>query len=114
MISISEMKAKVKALVEDITGQKAYFDIVPNNIKTGVLITRQATEFSGRTIDGDAHDVRHGFEIFIFSFVSADTCDAGKYSEDFRLIMVNSITPTEYDPEVGFWGNAVSMEFVER
>jgi len=28
--------------------------------------------------------------------------------------MVNSITPTEYDPEVGFWGNAVSMEFVER
>ena len=124
MISISEMKTKVKALVEDITGQKAYFDIVPNNIKTGVLITRQATEFSGRTVDGDAHDVRHGFEIFIFSFVSADTCDAitdrlvaatdGNYSEDFRLIMVNSITPTEYDPEVGFWGNAVSMEFVER
>ena len=33
MISISEMKAKVKALVEDITGQKAYFDIVPNNVK---------------------------------------------------------------------------------
>ena len=108
MISISEMKAKVKALVEDITGQKAYFDIVPNNIKTGVLITRQATEFSGRTIDGDAHDVRHGFEIFIFSFVSADTCDA------ITDLMVNSITPTEYDPEVGFWGNAVSMEFVER
>ena len=47
MISISEMKAKVKALVEDLTGLKAYFDLVPNNIKTGVLITRQATEFSG-------------------------------------------------------------------
>ena len=53
MISISEMKAKVKTLVEDITGQKAYFDIVPNNVKTASLITRQATEFSGRTVDGD-------------------------------------------------------------
>ena len=38
----------------------------------------------------------------------------GKYSGEFRLIMVNSITPTEYDPEAGFWANAVSMEFVER
>ena len=33
MISISEMKAKVKTLVEDLTGLKAYFDLVPNNIR---------------------------------------------------------------------------------
>ena len=124
MMPITEMKARVKALVEEITGQKAYYDVVPNNVKTGSLITRQATEFSGRTVDGDAHDVRHGYEVFIFSFVSSDICDAltdrlvaasdGKCSEDFRLIMVNSITPTEYDPETGFWANAVNMEFVER
>ena len=124
MIPISEMKAKVKALVEDLTGLKAYFDLVPNNIKTGVLITRQSTEFTGRTVDGEAHIAHHGFEVFIFSFLNADSCDAvtsklvnatdGKYSDDFRLIMVNSITPTEYDPEVGFWGNVISMEFVER
>ena len=124
MIRISELKQKVKSLVEDITGLKAYFDLVPNNIKTGVLITRQATEFTGRTVDGEAHVTHHGFEVFIFSFLNADACDAptdklvnatdGKYSADFRLIMVNSITPTEYDPEVGFWGNVISMEFVER
>ena len=76
MISISEMKAKVKTLVEDLTGLKAYFDLVPNNIKTGVLITRQATEFSGRTVDGEAHIAHHGFEVFIFSFQSAEACDA--------------------------------------
>lgn len=124
MIPISEMKAKVKTLVEDLTGLKAYFDLVPNNIKTGVLITRQATEFSGRTVDGEAHVAHYGFEVFIFSFVNAETADTitsklvnatdGKCSDDFRLIMVNSITPTEYDPEVGFWGNVISMEFVER
>lgn len=124
MIEISEMKAKVKTLVEDLTGLKAYFDLVPNNIKTGVLITRQATEFTGRTVDGEAHIAHHGFEVFIFSFVNAETADTitsklvnatdDKYSNDFRLIMVNSITPTEYDPEVGFWGNVISMEFVER
>ncbi len=124
MIAIGELKQKVKTIVEAITGQRAYYDLVPNNIKTGILITRQATDFEGRTIDGDAHIAHHGFEVFIFSFVSADICDGitdrlvsatdGKYSDDFRLIMVNSVTPTEYDPEVGFWGNAVSMEFVER
>ena len=124
MIRISELKQKVKSLVEDITGLKAYFDLVPNNIKTGILITRQATEFTGRTVDGEAHIVHHGFEVFIFSFVNAETADNitskldnatdGKYSADFRLIMVNSITPTEYDPEVGFWGNVISLEFVER
>lgn len=38
----------------------------------------------------------------------------GKYSDEFRLIMVTGITPTEYDPKVGFWANAVSMEFAER
>ena len=68
MIPISEMKAKVKALVEDLTGLKAYFDLVPNNIKTGVLITRQATEFSGRTVDGDAHLAHHGFEVLSSRF----------------------------------------------
>ena len=124
MIPISRMKQTVKDIVEDVTGIKAYYDVVPNNVRTGALIVREATEFTGRTIDGEAHVAHHSFEVFIFSFVSADTCDAitdrlvtatdGKYSEDFRLIMVNSITPTEYDPEVGFWGNAVSMEFVER
>mgnify|MGYP005745948907 CR=1 FL=1 len=124
MIPISELKQKVKSLVEDITGLKACFDLVPNNVKTGVLITRQATEFTGRTVDGEAHIAHHGFEVFIFSFLNADSCDAptdklvnatdGKYSDDFRLIMVNSITPTEYDPDVGFWGNVISMEFVER
>lgn len=124
MIRISELKQKVKSLVEYITGLKAYFDLVPNNVKTGVLITRQATEFTGRTADGEAHVAHHDFEVFIFSFLNADSCDAptdklvnatdGKYSADFRLIMVNSITPTEYDPEVGFWGNVISMEFVER
>lgn len=124
MIEISELKQKVKSLVEDITGLKAYFDLVPNNIKTGVLITRQATEFTSRTVDGEAHIAHHGFEVFIFSFVNAETTDTitsklvnvtdGKCSDDFRLIMVNSITPTEYDPEVGFWGNVISMEFVER
>ena len=124
MIRISELKQKVKSLVEDITGLKAYFDLVPNNIKTGILITRQATEFTGRTVDGEAHIVHHGFEVFIFSFVNAETAETitsklvnatdGKYSADFRLIMVNSITPTEYDPEVGFWGNVISLEFVER
>ena len=124
MIPISELKQKVKSLVEDITGLKAYFDLVPNNVKTGVLITRQTTEFTSRTVDGEAHVAHHGFEVFIFSFLNADACDAptdrlvnatdGKYSDNFRLIMVNSITPTEYDPEVGFWGNVISMEFVER
>ena len=124
MIQIARLKSTVKALVEDITGLKAYFDLVPNNVKTGVLITRQATEFTGRTVDGEAHVAHHGFEVFIFSFLNADACDAltdklvnatdGKYSDDFRLIMVNSIMPTEYDPEVGFWGNVISMEFVER
>ena len=124
MIQIPRLKATVKALVEDITGLKAFYDLVPNNIKTGVLITRQATEFSGRTVDGEAHVAHHGFEVFIFSFQSTDACDTptdrlvsatdGKYSQDFRLIMVNSVTPTEYDPDVGFWGNVISMEFVER
>ena len=124
MISISELKQKIKSLVEDITGLKAYFDLVPNNVKTGVLITRQATEFTGRTADGEAHIAHHGFEVFIFSFANAETCDAltdklvntadGKCSDDFRLIMVNSITPTEYDPDAGFWGNVISMEFAER
>ena len=124
MMQIARLKSTVKALVEDITGLKVYFDLVPNNVKTGVLITRQATEFTGRTVDGEAHVAHHGFEVFIFSFQSAEASDAptdklvnaadGKYSKDFRLIMVNSITPTEYDPEVGFWGNVISMEFVER
>ena len=124
MMQIARLKSTVKELVEDITGLKAYFDLVPNNVKTGVLITRQATEFTGRTVDGEAHVAHHGFEVFIFSFLNADSCDTptdklvnaadGKYSDDFRLIMVNSITPTEYDPEVGFWGNVISMEFVER
>ena len=38
----------------------------------------------------------------------------GKYSDEFRLIMITGITPTEYDPEAGLWANAVSMEFAER
>ena len=124
MISISRMKQTVKDIVEEVTGVKAFYDVVPNNVRTGALIVREATEFTGRTIDGDAHVAHHSFEVFIFSFVSAgeseDLTDKlvsatdGKHSDDFSLIMVTGITPTEYDPESGFWANAVSMEFVER
>ena len=124
MISISRMKQTVKDIVEEVTGVKSFYDVVPNNVRTGALIVREATEFTGRTIDGDAHVAHHSFEVFIFSFVSAgeseDLTDKlvsaadGKHSDDFRLIMVTGITPTEYDPESGFWANAVSMEFVER
>ena len=124
MISISRMKQTVKDIVEEVTGVKAFYDVVPNNVRTGALIVREATEFTGRTIDGDAHVAHHSFEVFIFSFVSAgeseDLTDKlvsatdGKHSDDFRLIMVTGITPTEYDPESGFWANAVSMEFAER
>ena len=124
MISISRTKQTVKDIVEEVTGVKAFYDVVPNNVRTGALIVREATEFTGRTIDGEAHVAHHSFEVFIFSFVCAgeseDLTDKlvsatdGKYSGEFRLIMVTGITPTEYDPEVGFWANAVSMEFVER
>ena len=124
MIPISRMKQTVKDIVEDVTGVKAYYDVVPNNVRTGALIVREATEFTGRTIDGEAHVAHHSFEVFIFSFVSSEESEIltdrlvaatdGKYSDEFRLIMVTGITPTEYDPEVGFWANAVSMEFAER
>nr|DAG68342.1 MAG TPA: hypothetical protein [Caudoviricetes sp.] len=124
MISISRMKQTVKDIVEEVTGVKAFYDVVPNNVRTGALIVREATEFAGRTIDGEAHVAHHSFEVFIFSFVSAEESEEltdslvsatdGKYSGEFRLIMVNSITPTKYDLEAGFWANAVSMEFVER
>lgn len=112
MISISRMKQTVKDIVEDVTGVKAYYDVVPNNVRTGALIVREATDFTGRTIDGEAHVTHHSFEVFIFSFVSSEESEAlvdrlvaatdGKYSDEFRLIMVTGITPTEYDPEVGF------------
>ena len=85
---------------------------------------REATEFTGRTIGGEAHVAHHSFEVFIFSFVSAEETEIivdrlvaatdGRYSDEFRLIMVTGITPAEYDPEVGVWANAVSMEFAER
>lgn len=118
------MKQTGKDIVEDVTGIKAYYDEVPNNVRTGALIVREATEFTGRTIDGEAHVAHHSFEVFIFSFVSAEETETltdrlvaatdGKYSDEFMLIMVTGITLTEYDPEVGFLANAVSMEFAER
>ncbi len=124
MRSIATLKQQVKELVEGISGVTAFYDICPNNIKTGILIARDVTEFTGRVIDGDAHIAHHGFDVTVFSFENADVCDDitvtlvnatdGKYSQDFRLIMVNSITPSDYDPDSGFWANVISMEFVER
>jgi len=49
MIPISRMKQTVKDIVEDVTGVKAYYDVVPNNVRIGALIVREATEFTGRT-----------------------------------------------------------------
>lgn len=38
MISISRMKQTVKDIVEEVTGVKAFYDVVPNNVRTGALI----------------------------------------------------------------------------
>lgn len=124
MIKLFLLKQKVKELVEGITNLKAFSDVVPTNIKTGALIIKSSTEFTGRTIDGEAHIAQHTFEVVIFSFENAEICDEltcllvdetdGKYSQDFRLIEVSSITPTQYEPDTGFWANAINMEFIER
>ena len=124
MINLNALKQKVKNLIESELTPNVFYDVVPNNVKTGCLIIKSVTDFVGRTVDGEAHIAHHSFEIVIFSFENGDVCDEltstlvektdGKCSKDFRLIEVNSITPTQYEPDTGFWANAVSMEFVER
>ena len=41
MIPISRMKQTVKDIVEDVTGIKAYYDVVPNNPKSRITYTQQ-------------------------------------------------------------------------
>ena len=124
MIDITTLKGKVKDLVESVTQLPAFYDMVPLGKTSGVFLSKGSTSFTGRTIDGNAHVATHEFTAVIFTFEGAQTCDDlttafvnatdGKASGDFRLIMVNEITPIEYDPDIGFWGNAVSIEFAER
>lgn len=124
MMDLTDLKQEVKDLVEDITGLSAYYDIVPLGTREGVFLSMGDTTFSGRTIDGNAHIPSHSFDIFIVTYDGADTADNlvttfvnatdGKSNDDFQLIMVNNITPLEYDPEFGFWGYAVNIEFKER
>lgn len=124
MMDLTALKAKVKALAEGITGIPVYYDMVPLGVNTGCLIAKGATEFTGRTVDGDAHTAGHAFDVFIFTFESAEVCDGlttslvnatdGKCNDDFRLIEVISITPAEYNPDEGFHANMIGMKFIEK
>lgn len=122
MIDLTQVKEDVKELVEHLTELPAYYDIVPLGCRSGALLVKGNTTFEGRTIDGDAHVAHHSFDVILFSFENAETVDKltsdfvnateGKYSEKFQLIEVTGIDPIEYDQDVGFWANSVSMEFV--
>ncbi len=122
MIDLTKLKEDVKDLVEQLTELPAYYDIVPLGCKKGALLVKGNTTFEGRTIDGDAHIAHHSFDVILFSFESVEDIDGittdfvnatdGKSSAIFQLIEVTGIDPIEYDQDVGFWANNVSMEFV--
>lgn len=122
MIDISDLKEKVKGLVEGVTELSAYYNIVPVGISNGCLIQRDGESYEGRVMDGDAYVPASLFNVLIFTFqgesgisacdeLTSDFVNAvdGKCSNDFQLIAVTDVREEPYDAESGMYGNWVSL-----
>lgn len=122
MIDISDLKEKVKGLVEGITELSAYYNIVPAGVSSGCLIQREGESYEGRVTEGNAYVPATLFDVLIFTFQGEDGIDAcdeltsafvnavdGKHSADFQQIAVTDIREEPYDADSGMYGNWVSL-----